>query len=279
MSFGSEDIIVPAPTVILGQPLGSPFIFANPKFVNLAVLTSYQMTLADTFVVVVGSAAEALYLPANAPVLTFCKIVSLGTPTGSGGANFLLQPAFSSPSDTIEGLVASAGGVAQFCKLRESRTVFCSANVGGVCNWEFCEWSDGPEWYSASFVPNLAGSVVAPLVFMGLQDTAGVTIANTRTIYAVRVGWTPPLSAGTLTATLRFNGAAGNPPALVCTAAAAPSGKELIAKRPHLATNAASGAWPIQTTPPGTGALVDMEIVGSAGATGPTAGVCSVAIY
>lgn len=260
-----------------GQALGSPLVLGSaPRVVTITgVNNPIQLGIVDTMAIVsVQTSGATLKLPTAAMgvVPGTTVIVEMVGTTSTAVLNVV--PGLS--GDLIEGLTAATSGVVCMARPHEQRVFYCTTVVAGAVNWEVGVSSDAVETYTCAGVPNLTGTVTVPIIFMGKQSATGSLMAGIRTITSFRFGVTPPVTAGTLTATLQFNGANTNVPALVASTTN-PNGLEIIGAT-HNASNNAAGSWPAQNNPPANGALYTVQVVGAA-ATGPTNFVASFSTF
>jgi hypothetical protein len=194
------------------------------------------------------------------------------------------QQAASGGYDTIYGIGANLGGY-HISRFNETVGFGVSTQQPNFAPHPYTDWFAfgglGFESYSAAFVPNLAGAVTVPLAGFALGNGGGDG-GHPRSLYGVSLVVSPPLSAGNLKVSPRFNGVAAVPDLLDLNSATQPAASRFTAGSPIAGTGvdfftAPPGSYLM--TPPAAGGILDVVITGSGGAAGPTAGVVTALVF
>jgi len=139
----------------------------------------------------------------------------------------------------------------------------------------------GLECYTAAFVPNLAGTVTVPLAGFAFGNGNGDG-GHPRSLYGLSIAVSPVLTAGNLRLSPRFNGVALSADVLDLSSATQPAASRVTALSPIAGPGV--GFFTGQPgcflfTPPVAGGVLDVQITGSGGAAGPTAGVVTALVF
>jgi hypothetical protein len=192
-----------------------------------------------------------------------------------------------SAGDTMYSIPASNGGY-HISRLNETVMFAVTFQQPGAVPRPYTDWfafgGAGLEGYSAAFIPNLSGVVTVPLAGFA-PNSGGGDGGHPRTLYAVSIVVTPALSAGTLTVVPRFNGvgltSASGVIQLSTSSQAAAS--RIAAPSPVAGPGvgfftAQPGGFVFGPAPAG-GAILDVQVTGAGGATGPTAGLVTALVF
>lgn len=188
-----------------------------------------------------------------------------------------------SAGDTIYSIPSTAGGY-HIGRNNETVAFAISSQLPNAVPHPYTDWIAfgglGLETYSASFVPNLAGTVVVPLAGFA-SGNGGGDGGHSRTLYGLSIAVNPPLSAGKLTLEPRFNGVALSSDVLDLTPGTQPAASRVTAGSPCAGPGVgffAGAPGGFLFTPPAGGGILDVAVIASGGATGPTTGTLSAMV-
>ncbi len=257
------------------------------------VRTNYGMRKDDGWVVVVPALAAGqvvITLPADPdPGSTYFVTRYFGTLDPSTVDVVVVaspQQSATGGYDTLYSIGANNGGY-HISRINETVGFGVSTQQPNFAPHPYTDWFAftfgglGLETYSAAFVPNLAGGVIVPLAGFA-PGNGGGDGGHPRSLYGLSLAVTPPLSAGNLRLSPRFNGVALSADVLDLSSATQPSASRVTAPSPIAGPGvgfftAQGGCFLF--SPPVAGGILDVQVTGSGGATGPTAGVVSALVF
>jgi hypothetical protein len=280
---------MPDPARQLAATLNNPWI-TNGGQVPRVVTGSTSMAKGDGWIIVqpaLGSGTVTIQLPAEPdPGSVYFVTREPGSVEPSTVDVVVvgnLQSRLSTGYDTLYSIGANNGGY-HISRLNE--TVGFAVNaIQGNLNPPYTDWFAfgglGLESYAANFVPNLAGSVIVPLAGFAAGNGGGDG-GHPRSLYGLSIAVTPPLSAGKLTLSPRFNGSPLSGDVLDLTPGTQPAASRVTALSPIAGPGVNFFSSPpgcYLFTPPAAGGILDVNVIGSAGATGPTAGIVTALVF
>jgi hypothetical protein len=189
-----------------------------------------------------------------------------------------------SAGDTLYSIPASAGGY-HIGRINETVRFAVSSQQSWATPRAYTDWTVlgtvGLETFSAAFVPNLTGAVVVALAGFAPGNGYGDG-GHPRSFYGCSIAVSPPLTAGKLTLSPRFNGVALSPDVLDLTPATQAAASRVTALSPIAGPGV--GFFTAQPgcflfSPPAGGGVLDVQITGSGGAAGPTSGIVTASIF
>lgn len=270
--------MAPGSVVVGGQVIG------GSKFPKV-VTANYTMQEGDGWVVVAPTAASgtvSIQLPLN-PAPGSVYYVTRGQDQASPSdvaVRVVGNVAGGSGGDTIYSIPSTAGG---YYIGRQNETVAFTINTQ-LPAFNYTDWFAlgglGLETYTASFVPNLAGTVIVPLAGFAAGNGGGDG-GHPRVLYGLSIAVAPALSAGKLTLEPRFNGVALSTDVLDLTSTTQTAASRVSAGSPCAGPGVgfftpAPGGFLF--SPPAGGGVLDVAVIASGGATGPTSGILSAMV-
>jgi hypothetical protein len=190
-----------------------------------------------------------------------------------------------SAGDTLYSIPASAGGY-HISRFNETVRFAVSSQQQGAIPRTYTDWAAtsaglGLETFAAPFVPNLAGNVIVPLAGFAPGNGYGDG-GHPRSLYGLSISVSPPLTAGKLTLSPRFNGVALSSDVLDLTPATQASASRVTAQSPIAGPGVnffTSQPGCFLFSPPSAGGTLDVEVIASGGAAGPTSGIVTASIF
>jgi hypothetical protein len=189
-----------------------------------------------------------------------------------------------SAGDTLYSIPATAGGY-HLGRINGSARFAVSSQQQGAIPRPYTDWlvssSLDLETFASPFIPNLAGTVIVPLAGFA-PGNGGGDGGHPRSLYGLSLAVSPPLTTGKLTLSPRFNGVALSPDVVDLTPATQPAASRVTAASPIAGPGVGfftpeGGCFLFAA--PSAGGILDVAVIASGGAAGPTQGIVTASIF
>jgi hypothetical protein len=280
---------MPDPARQLAATLANPLMLNGGRPPTL-VTGNYSMRKDDGWIVVVpalGAGQIQIQLPADPdPGSVYFVTRVLGSVEPSTVDVVVVGNLQQSATgyDTLYSIGANNGGY-HISRLNETVGFAVGSQQPNFVPHPYTDWfvfgGLGLEFYSAAFVPNLAGTVTVPLAGFAPGNGAGDG-GHPRSLYGLSIAVTPVLTAGNLRLSPRFNGVTLSADVLDLSSATQPAASRVTAQSPIAGPGVGFFTSPpgcFLFSPPAAGGILDVQITGSGGAAGPTAGVVTALVF